>query len=173
MWSAPSTTWWFVRMSPFAFTITPDPSARSTADPSLRGAFGWRPPKSMPKKGSLENGNCCGARTRRAERIVTTAGETRSTTSAYDSGAPALEGGVLASAAPATRSLNDAFDASGVFGRLQAVTIVIAATNATVRVIRRRIMTSSTDGRASTGPSQAQTNRRGAGAAARKNCQAG
>src|SRR6266498_2418104 len=49
-----------------------------------------RLPKKFWKNGSSINGYCCGARTRLSEWIVTTAGATRLTTSAYEMTGPEL-----------------------------------------------------------------------------------
>src|ERR1700694_2499713 len=74
--------------------MTPDPRECSTSVRLGRCPKLFRWPKSCRKKGSSKKGNCTGAWMRRAERMVTTAGVTRSTTSANDWGAPvALETG--------------------------------------------------------------------------------
>jgi uncharacterized Ntn-hydrolase superfamily protein len=79
--SAPSTTWWFVSTYPSALTMTPEPRP-----PSRRGCgcgrCGTRSPKKRWNKSSSANGNCCAARTRRSDRIVTTVGATFSTIAA-------------------------------------------------------------------------------------------
>src|SRR3954469_8342325 len=62
--------------------MTPDPSARCTC--GVAGAPRDCPPKRPRRKGSSKKGNCCGARTRRSDVTVTTAGLTRSKTSAYE-----------------------------------------------------------------------------------------
>src|SRR5215469_15622795 len=85
---APSITCSFVRMCPSGRTMTPEPRACSTVVGLL--LLGVAPPKSWRKNGSSENGNCCGARTRLDDRIVTTAGATWSTISAYDSSGPLM-----------------------------------------------------------------------------------
>src|SRR6267142_5490079 len=75
-------------MNPSVLTITPEPSAsrRSVAG----GCCGTRSPKNWRKNGSSMNGYCWGARTRDCEWIVTTAGATRLTTSAYETAGPAV-----------------------------------------------------------------------------------
>src|SRR5207244_5043489 len=62
---------------------TPDPRPPSRR---WRGCSGDSPSgKNRRKNGSCENGNCCAARARRSDLMVTTAGATLSTIAAYES----------------------------------------------------------------------------------------